>query len=312
MTVRGTVKQILEHGALVSGAASASRRRRRDDVLVLAYHNIVPDGAAPVGDRSLHLPQRDFARQLDLLMRTHDIVPLADVLVQGSRTRTPSARQRPRAVVTFDDAYRGAMTAGLQELQSRRLPSTVFVAPGWIGGGAFWWDTLTAPDAAALAHDVREHALRMEHGKHPQILRWAEQRGMRTYQIPAYATCASETELDAALERHPGVTYGSHTWSHPNLTALPAEELTHELAAPRQWLARYGARSLPLLSYPYGLANAAVREAATRAGYEAAFMIEGGWITDDARNRYALPRLNVPAGVSPQGFALRAAGLIAH
>jgi hypothetical protein len=51
-------------------------------------------------------------------------------------------------------------------------------------------------------------------------------------------------------------------------------------------------------------------DASHDAGYTAGFMIEGGWTTPDPRDPFAIPRLNVPAGVSRDGFVLRAAGLI--
>ena len=44
--------------------------------------------------------------------------------------------------------------------------------------------------------------------------------------------------------------------------------------------------------------------------YVAGFMIDGGWTTAAPRDPFAIPRLNVPAGVSRNGFILRAAGLI--
>jgi hypothetical protein len=76
MSLRRYVKSTIEHGALWSGLPRIMRRKRRGDVLVLAYHNIVPTGQIVAGDRSLHLTQARFAEQLDALMRTHDVIPL--------------------------------------------------------------------------------------------------------------------------------------------------------------------------------------------------------------------------------------------
>ena len=38
----------------------------------------MPQGEKIVGDRALHLPQQEFAAQLDALMTTHEVVPLDD------------------------------------------------------------------------------------------------------------------------------------------------------------------------------------------------------------------------------------------
>src|SRR4051794_40278450 len=105
--MRSELKRAVER-ALVHGAGIVSRTgRRRGATLVLAYHDIVPAGERPVGDRSLHLPQADFAAQLDEAARLGlRIVPL-DAL------RQPDDDPTPRVVITFDDAYRGALTAGV-------------------------------------------------------------------------------------------------------------------------------------------------------------------------------------------------------
>src|SRR5690606_35559597 len=85
-------------------------RRVRPSDLILAYHNVVPEGESAAGDRSLHLPVADLRSQLDRLTRTHDVVPLASLLDPGVE------RNRPRVAITFDDAYRGAITCGVDEL----------------------------------------------------------------------------------------------------------------------------------------------------------------------------------------------------
>ena len=47
-------------------------------VLVLSYHNIMPDGGHQVGDRANHLALGAFVRQLYELRRTHDVVSLTE------------------------------------------------------------------------------------------------------------------------------------------------------------------------------------------------------------------------------------------
>jgi len=51
-----------------------ARHRISGKRLILAYHGIVPDGAAPAGERSLFVSQRDFAAQLDAVSGIADIV----------------------------------------------------------------------------------------------------------------------------------------------------------------------------------------------------------------------------------------------
>lgn len=302
-TIRGSVKRALEAALIATGGPSIARKRRSHDVLVLAYHNIVPRGSDAVGDRSLHLSQDAFAAQLDSLSDTHDIVPLRDAIAPAEWSHA-----RPRAAITFDDAYSGALTAGIAELRTRLLPATVFVTPAFLGGKSFWWDVFADPDAG-LDAALRERALSEAHGLSAMVGPVAQRSGIGVHEIPAHACGASLDQLRAALE-YENVSLAAHTMNHPNLISLTDAELAQELASPLEWLQQFGDRALPMVSYPYGLADDRVQTAARTAGYVAGFMIDGGWTTAAPRDPFAIPRLNVPAGVSRNGFILRAAGLL--
>ncbi len=293
--MRNAAKAVAERILQRSGPASLGRVSRRGRRLVLAYHNIVPDGHAAGGDRSLHLPQQLFAAQLDTVMRRHEVVPLPELLETSAE-----ASRRGRVAITFDDAYRGAVTAGTQELAKRGLPATIFVTPHFLGGGSFWWDVL--PDIP------RERALQEFRGVNAAVREWALRERFTHIGVDDHSTAASEEELRAATERG-SITLGSHTWSHPNLSRLHGDELMEELERPLHWLRERFARVIPWLTYPYGLSSATVEQAAASVGYDAALRISGGWIPRRAGNLYSLPRLNVPAGISLSGFDLRLSGL---
>lgn len=302
-SARGGVKRAVESALVRGGASALARRRRSGQLTVLAYHNIVPGGQAAAGDRSLHLEQAAFGEQLDRLVETHDVLPLLQAL---DPTRAPG--KRPLAAITFDDAYSGAITAGLTELRARRLPATVFVTPAFLDGQAFWWDMLADP-ATGLSPSLRGMALSQGRGLCAEVVALAAANGAAIHDMPAHARGASTDELHRALE-YEQLTLAAHTWNHPNLVKLSSAELADELTRPREWLDRFRERVLPVMSYPYGLADIRVQRAAGDAGYDMAFMIDGGWTTPGTRERFAIPRLNVPAGVSTNGFVLRVAGLI--
>ena len=281
-------------------------KRHQQDALILAYHNVVPPFEVPAGDRSLHLPQAAFAAQLDALARTHDVVPLADLLRPAPR------RSRPRAAITFDDAYRGALTAGLAELAARNLPATFFVVTSRVGGGAFWWDVFASDSEGALPPRLRARALDEARGEDGAVRALAREMGIGESRVAAHALPAGEDELRAAAGVD-GITFGSHTATHPNLARLGDDEVRAELASSLAWLGdRFADRATPWLSYPYGLSSPAVERAAAEAGYAGALGICGGFARAGRVRPFAVPRLNVPAGVSPAGFALRAAGVIAR
>jgi peptidoglycan/xylan/chitin deacetylase (PgdA/CDA1 family) len=296
------VKSTAEVALCRSGLARASRRRLGDATVVLAYHNIVPDGEAVRGDRSLHLPRREFARQLDLIRRTHEVVPLESLQERGG-----TGTRRPRAVVTFDDACQGAVTVGVEELAKRGLPATIFVAPAFVGGGSFWWDALSGP--GGLDETVRATALDALRGEDARVRAWAREQGRPVQEVPAHQRGATEEELVAAT-RAGGIALASHTWSHPNLARLGLDELEGELVRPLVWLReRFGA-VIPWLTYPYGMHSPEVERAVADAGYAGALRVEGGIHRGPAHRDYRLPRVNVPSGISIRGFELRTSGLL--
>jgi peptidoglycan/xylan/chitin deacetylase (PgdA/CDA1 family) len=298
------LKPILERVLIRAGVDSAGRALRAGHVLVLAYHNVVPTGERPVGDRSLHLPQEIFAHQLDQLCATHDVVPLDAIF-------DPPGGQRPRVVITFDDAYRGALTAGLAEVVARHLPMTVFVAPGILGDQVLWWDAFANPATGQLDAAFRTVALTSCRGLGREVSDFAGSAGLRPTLVPEWARTARDVDL--ARAQCSGVTFASHSWTHANLAALSANEIEEEVAKPLGWLrARFGAAFRPWFAWPYGLSSATAEATAMRAGYGGAFLVAGSFMTSRAaRNRARLPRFNVPAGLSLAGFALRTAGLFA-
>jgi len=307
--VRSTLKGLFELLLLHGGPAALSRRRLGGRRLVLAYHNVVEDGQAGPGESSLHLPLRAFRAQLAALDELAQTVPLSSLLDSTVSRDGASSGKRPRVAITFDDAYRGAVTLGLPELSRRGMPATVFVSPGRLGGERFWWDRF-ASEAPGDNSAFRDTALRELGGDETRVSAWADTRGWRGTSLPDEFGTVSEADLEAAL-RLPGVSLASHSWSHPNLTELDDADLEAELTRPLEWLeTRFAGSTIPWLAYPYGIADGRVAEAAATAGYEAALRVEGGWLPTQISEPFMLPRLNVPAGLSATGFRCRLSGLL--
>jgi peptidoglycan/xylan/chitin deacetylase (PgdA/CDA1 family) len=301
--VSSSIKHSLERIINRSGFGVVGRFVHRRDVLILAYHNVLPNGESVSGDTSLHLVERDFVQQLDALQQTHDVVPLASIL------GTPPVSDRPRAVITFDDAYLGAVTVGVRALVNRGMPATIFVAPGLLGRYT-WWDLLADPSDAAVPPALRERFLTEFRGEGGAILDHAGKSAREP--VSAAARIASETEVSAAAGQ-PNITIGSHTWSHSNLQATEPPLLYDELQRSMKWLRERFASFIPWLTYPYGLHSPAAQAAAATAGFTGALRVDGGWLRSNAASAcFALPRMNIPAGVSINGFRMRIDGIGPH
>ncbi len=156
--------------------------------------------------------------------------------------------------VTFDDAFRsvGAVVPLLERL---RVPATVFVCSDYADGGR----TFAVPE---LAEEARNH---------PQEL-------------------ATMNWSDLADLGERGVEVGSHTRTHPHLTALSDRELNRELTESRERIEAELRTPCRFLSYPYGDHDERVRAAARAAGYKAAFALPG---RAGSADRFALPRTGI-------------------
>ncbi len=87
-----------------------------------------------------------------------------------------------------------------------------------------------------------------------------------------------------------GWVVGSHSWSHPDLTALPEKEALEELERSKKALEDAVGVEVWALSYPFGRFNEKVIELAARAGYRVAFA------EDYTRSRWhplAIPRIGI-------------------
>jgi peptidoglycan/xylan/chitin deacetylase (PgdA/CDA1 family) len=299
--VNTVLKHLAESVLIRSGFARVVRRTRRGRMLVLAYHNVLPDDESPSGDMNLHLPQREFASQLDVIARTHDVVS-----IESLGQPAPSS-SRPRVVITFDDAYMGAVTVGVRELVKRGMPATIFVAPGIIDS-VTWWDSLAQHTGGVIDGDLRQHVLETLGGNAQSVFDWMNSKFEASSSRTTLPRICTMTQLTEAASQ-PRITIGSHTWSHLNLCSLTAADLAGELTSSDQWLRSRFSSVVPWLSYPYGLHNDTVVRATAEARYAGAFRIDGGWLERSlSLPSYTLPRLNIPSGLSLNGFRLRLAG----
>ena len=111
-----TSRWLRECAEVLLGAGAAAwrvRNRAPSDRLVLAFHNVIPDRSPAIGDQSLHLPLSSFRSLIDRLTDLCSPVRLGEPTATGAR---------PTFAVTFDDAYRGAVTLALPRASETGRP----------------------------------------------------------------------------------------------------------------------------------------------------------------------------------------------
>ena len=272
LSSRKVAKAGAERVLTLSPILAALKRQVRGSVVILAYHNVIPDGEPLTGAHGAHIRLRDFRWQMDLVQEHCQVVPLDSILDE------PTDPGTYRASITFDDAYVGTLREALPELVRRNLPATVFVPSGLVGKGGFWWDELGISGWEGERLPLVKLAGRTE-----AIRAWAAESGIQPRsQAPSQVVGKEEEILTAGAL--PGITFGVHTVDHVNLAELSENNIAHQLGECRRWL---DSRRLPLsqfVSYPYGLTSESVEAVARDAGFAGGLTITGGVATTRHRN----------------------------
>jgi len=89
-----------------------------------------------------------------------------------------------------------------------------------------------------------------------------------------------------------GVQFGSHTMTHPRLTALSTEQLTQELMQARLVVERELDTSVTAIAYPWGAYDATVCKMAWACGYEYGMTIRTGHVSGQ-EPLLELPRIEI-------------------
>lgn len=97
-----------------------------------------------------------------------------------------------------------------------------------------------------------------------------------------------------------GMAIGSHGVDHQDWSRLPAEALQEELTASKNTLEAICGEPIRFAAIPFGRYNAAVLEAARKAGYDALYSSDGGMMDPAA---YLRPRSSVRSDTSDSAFA---------
>ncbi len=219
---------------------------------------------APEGPRYLTVSAELFERQLGQLRRR-------GIRSGGLRELaevTQGGKVDRTVFLTFDDGFRNNHGTVLPMLREHGFDAFVFVLPPLVDTGA----PLEWPEVAA---DCRRYPATMRSVTWPMLEEMKEG----------------------------GFEVGSHTLSHPHLSALQGEALREELWDSRARIkARLG--SCDTLAYPFGDWSPEVAAAAAECGYRFAFSLP---TTTGQRSATALsiPRINVDHRDDTRRFALK-------
>jgi peptidoglycan/xylan/chitin deacetylase (PgdA/CDA1 family) len=311
-SLRRRAKVVLLGALQTSGWSRAIRWLSGDSPRILLYHRF---GSI---DTLRTLGAGTFRRQLLLLRKRFRIISLAEIV---ARLEAGDLIPRNAAAITIDDGYADVYDYAFPILQELEVPATFYVTSGFISGRMWLWPdqidyalnqttmsrltlklgtlggqwNLGTPDARLGAwSDIADHCMALSPvGRRMVIADLARALGVSIPEVPSSDyRAASWDQIRKMAEA--GVEIGSHTRTHPRLSALADEAVRMEIVGSKQDIEAQLSRPIHSLAYPHGAPadfDDRCRKVAKMAGYTSA--MAGTYDVDVLADRYAVKRLTV-------------------
>lgn len=244
-----------------------SRRGAQPKFLVLCYHRIGMDGVPLFSE----LPSDIFEAQMRYVRRRYRVLSLDDLCAE---MENPS-RRRDAVAVTFDDGYRDLHTHALPVLRKYQIPATIFLPVACIETGQVPWY-----DRIFLALKVfPKDELKIDVGRPRRFQLFSLRARLETAsEIIQYLRTLPDDrrrEYCAAVEEQiilpqnelkdrmltwdqiramgrEGITFGSHTMTHPAVSQLKESQMDRELGDSKRALEQRIGSPTAHFAYPFG------------------------------------------------------------
>ncbi len=283
----------------------------------------------------------DLRQHMLYLRRHYRILHLEAALEElyTSRKNKPYRRGKlTPLVLTFDDGYRDNYTHGFALACELQLPITIFLIPGYIeSGDYFWWGEhkrlihFTQVKEITLSgqtYHLDQHEERVTLSREiEKQLRFASsvsqreaflERIRKKLAVPSSAVLEEQTALSLTwteiqeMEKSGWVSFGAHTQHHPILAYLTdLTELHQEVEKCREILEQHLGHPIRTFAYPVGQIQHIgenVLESVKVAGYQWALTTKYGYNTPQS-DPYLLRRIEVDVSQHWLVMAAEAAGV---
>lgn len=318
-------KEVLARLLRASGAIRATtllRGRARSELLVLAYHRVLPAVSEAEYPFDIELVSTD-PEQFDWQMKwvSRHFTPMSVSEIVGC---LDSGRPLPAGAVaiTFDDGFMDNHTHAFPVLRDRQVPACIFLSTDYVGTHTAYWfeavaqillkapvQSIRVPVMDSLLPRGNERRVRREDIRQvlselkrlPDEIRRAnlealepQVRGLVDARV-GHGAHAMDWSQVREMSRA-GIDFGSHGKSHAVLSKLSPADLALELAESRALIERHTGKAVRAIAYPVGgedSVNDQVAAAALNAGYHIGFTYLHGMNSWRPADRMRLARQHV-------------------
>ena len=298
------------------------RRKQPGTFLVLIYHR-VNDQARRFAIEAVSTTL--FENQMRYLSQYFRVLPLDEVV---NRLREGRDLPRRAVAITFDDGYEDNYVNAFPLLRKYRLPATIFLTTGCIGNGRkLWFDRVLHAFEC-----TREATLQSPEAGGALNLETSDQRAQSAFRMLAALKRMSGSERNERVQRlyselrvaepvgngnemlhwsqvremaNHGISFGSHTVSHPILSKINLVDAKGELADSKALIESKTGSPANLFAYPNGKPadySGEVVDLVRKVGYQAAVTTVVG-ANSPHSDFYCLRRISA-SGPALSDFAL--------
>jgi peptidoglycan/xylan/chitin deacetylase (PgdA/CDA1 family) len=323
--VKHGIYSILYHLHLFDAAlVMVSLLRKEHPCIILLYHRIVDDRTVFLDKGPVvHHHIRDFEQEIAWLKKRFQVLSLDEVV---DKIRSGKGFARPSVAITFDDGYLDNYTLAYPVLKSHGVPAMIYVATGLIGTNARTWPDLI--EAALLASPNKSFLFPAVLGERAVSIQTREDkrrccillaRGLKG--IPDAERKQRMTEIfrDLGVDKEAldnsgtrmmltwdevtemvnnGISFGSHSHTHPILSRVPLKEAMDDIRLSKHVLEEQLGGPVRHFAYPNGRRedfSEELRAYCKKIGFESVSTVVYGTVAFDA-DPFDLKRIGV---VSP-------------
>ena len=312
-------KRLLFESLFRSGALSLFRFFHRKSVLVLTYHDVLPEGFPENNPLfGMAVTTAEFDWYLDYLHRHYNPISLSQFTDWLLRNKPLPPRP---VLITFDDGHRNNLQYALPLLRKRNTPAVCFVIAGslgahkqtWVEEGyyrilftrASAWQLTTGESISLATKQERSAACSRFFSLFRTIPEERQQQEMENLrsqlsidsdgrEFPDRFEFLGTSELKQL--RQVNIEIGAHTVSHPIFATLSEQRVKEEVGSSRAILESATGSGIRAFAYPFGMPEIDFlprdSELVKQAGFEIAFAANDGFV-DRSADPFALPRFGI-------------------
>jgi peptidoglycan/xylan/chitin deacetylase (PgdA/CDA1 family) len=294
------------------------RARLKDKAVVLMYHRVLEAGDPEIASvqPGMYVTADTFAMHAATLRREFAVIPLGELINRLAAGQS----LRGCCSITFDDGWRDNYRCAFPILKRWQLPTTIFLATGFIGSNRrFWPDevggllrgrsrrpTSGGPLRARLA---AEAGGRLDDGEGIEraiaaLKSWRpEERAALIAELragrpqPSGERALLDWEEVREMKASGFVAFGAHTVNHVILDQVSAEEAEREIRQSREDLESRLGEACGLFAYPNGNTSGAIQAMLARCGFRGAVTTRKGLVAG-GDHPLAVPRIALHEDVS--------------